>query len=291
MDTNDFLIEYNDKIKPRLKKFENKRKLYAFASVFSMIAAYFLLISTVAFGNYIDEHLGKIGALPPLLAFILLMLSGAVYSYFQINIELKLKKDIMPLFCKCMGNIQWAHAAQLFSNDTMLITRSRLLPPGFLDITLDDTFTGITEKGNWYKVSEVKPYNQVFIFLKFKGKNYSNTILMPKGEFQQSYMLKKIYLEDVKLDKIYDIYSDDEVEARYLLNPSFMEKISNLEKTYDGKKLGLSFLGNNLVIRIETYGDAFQIGGLFTSVNKDYPFFKLHDEILAVQELAEYFEN
>ena len=291
MSADDFLINYNKKIKPRLQKFEKQRRLQAFISVFIIMSALLLMILTVVFLDFFEEYLGNFWALAPIFAFIFLMFSAAVCSYFETNFVMKLKKDIMPVFCECMGNIQWAHAAQLFSNDTMLITRSRLLPPGFLDITLDDTFTGITEKGNWYKVSEVKPYNQVFIFLKFKGKNYSNTILMPKGEFQQSYMLKKIYLEDVKLDKIYDIYSDDEVEARYLLNPSLMEKISNLGKTYDGKKLGLSFFGNNLVIRIETYGDAFQIGGLFTSVNKDHSFFKLHDEILAVQQLVKYFEN
>lgn len=290
MDTNEFLIEYNNKIKPRLQKFEKQRRLQAFISVFIIMSALLLMILTVVFLDFFEEYLGNFWALAPIFAFIFLMFSAVVYSYFETNFVMKLKKDIMPVFCECMGNIQWAHAAQLFSNDTMLITRSRLLPPGFLDITLDDTFTGITEKGNWYKVSEVKPYNQVFIFLKFKGKNYSNTILMPKGEFQQSYMLKKIYLEDVELDKIYNIYSDDEIEARYLLTPSLMEKISNLGKTYGGNRISLSFFGNNLVIKIAT-GNAFEIGGLFCSVNNDYPLFHVHDEIRVVQELAEYFEN
>ena len=101
---------------------------------------------------------------------------------------------------------------------------------------------------------------------------------------------KKIQLEDVKLDKIYNIYSDDEVEARYLLNPSLMEKISNLENTYGGNRANLSFFDNNLVIQIITT-DAFQFGSLFTSVNDISPFLYLYKEILAVQELVEYFEN
>ncbi len=288
--TDDFLIKYNKKIKPRLQKFEKQRRLQAFISIFCMFAALLLMISTVAFLDFFEEYLGNFWALAPIFAFIFLMFSGAVYSYFEINFVMKLKKDIMPVFCECMGNIQWAHAAQLFSNDTTLIIQSRLLPPE-TDISLEDTFTGITKNGSWYKISEVVlKSNKVFIFLKFKGKNYSNTILMPKDEFQYSYKLKQIYLEDVELDKIYNIYSDDEIEARYLLNPSLMEKISNLGKTYGGNRISLSFFGNNLVIKIAT-GNAFEIGGLFCSVNNDYPLFHVHDEIRVVQELAEYFEN
>ncbi len=291
MDENKFLYIYNQKIKPKVKKFESKRILYAFLSIFSMTAALILLITTVAFGDYVDKYLGKYWALLYLFEFIILMLSGMIYAYFQVNFESKLKNVIMPILCECIGNIQWSHAAQLFSNDTTLIIKSRLLPPE-LNIKLDDTFSGITKKGNWFKISEViLKNNQVFIFLKFKGKNYANTILIPKGEFLCYYMLRKIHLEDVKLDKVYDIYTDDEVEARYLLNPSLMEKISNLEKTYGGKRASLSFFDNNLVIKITTYNDAFNIGGLFTSVNNASQFLGLYKEILAVQELVEYFEN
>ena len=289
--TDDFLIKYNKKIKPRLQKFEKQRRLQAFISVFIIMSALLLMILTVVFLDFFEEYLGNFWALAPIFAFIFLMFSAVVYSYFETNFVMKLKKDIMPVFCECIGNIQWHHGPQQFSNDMILIKKSRLLLLAGLNITFDDTFTGITKKGNWFKISEViLNCNQVFIFLKFKGKNYSNTILMPKDEFQYSYKLKQIYLEDVELDKIYNIYSDDEIEARYLLNPSLMEKISNLGKTYGGNRISLSFFGNNLVIKIAT-GNAFEIGGLFCSVNNDYPLFHVHDEIRVVKELAEYFEN
>lgn len=292
MDTNEFIDIYNQKIKPKVKKFEKERILYAFLSIFSIMAALILLITTIAFGDYVDKYLGKYWALLYLFESIILVLSSVVYSYLQASFNLKLKNVIMPVFCECIGNIQWHHGPQQFSNDMILIKKSRLLLLAGLNITFDDTFTGITKKGNWFKISEViLNCNQVFIFLKLKGKNYSNTILTSKCETPYScMMLKKIQLEDVKLDKIYNIYSDDEVEARYLLNPSLMEKISNLENTYGGNRANLSFFDNNLVIQIITT-DAFQFGSLFTSVNDISPFLYLYKEILAVQELVEYFEN
>ena len=37
-------------------------------------------------------------------------------------------------------------------------------------------------------------------------------------------------LEDIYFNKQFNVYSDDEVETRYLLTTAFMERLSNLKK-------------------------------------------------------------
>jgi hypothetical protein len=41
---------------------------------------------------------------------------------------------------------------------------------------------------------------------------------------------KRIELENVEFEKIFDVYSDDEIEARRLLTPKMMEKLVNFAK-------------------------------------------------------------
>ena len=36
--------------------------------------------------------------------------------------------------------------------------------------------------------------------------------------------LESVKLEDPKFEKLFDVYGNDQIEARYLLTPSFMER-------------------------------------------------------------------
>ena len=44
--------------------------------------------------------------------------------------------------------------------------------------------------------------------------------------------LEKINLEDPEFNKSYNIYSDSQVESRYLITPSFMERLKNIQFTF-----------------------------------------------------------
>ena len=292
MSRDSFLAEYNQKIKPKLKQFENLRKVYSSIAVIAFILGYGLFIACFALSDYMERYLGKYYFLGMGCIFIFYLICGSLGSYFKIKLEQRMKNSLMQSFCDCIGrNIRWAQSSQLFMNDTALIERSRLMPPGSR-IDLDDTFIGVTKNGNLYKISEVIGYgrnsNKIFIFLRFKGKNYANTVLMPKGEWQLSYNLRKTTLEDVKFNLFYDVYTDDEVEARFLLNPSLMEKLNGLKERYRAGNIGVSFFNDNLVIRLSVAGDAFELGD---SVIDDAQFFRLYEEITAVLDLIEYIEN
>lgn len=44
--------------------------------------------------------------------------------------------------------------------------------------------------------------------------------------------LEQIVLEDSKFNEKYNIFSDDQVESRYLLTPSFMERLKNIQSAF-----------------------------------------------------------
>lgn len=73
--------------------------------------------------------------------------------------------------------------------------------------------------------------------------------------------LERVAMEDPRFERAYEVYSSDQVEARYLLTPAFMERLLALEEQL-GSKVRLAFDRNSLLMSIELNRDAFNIGKL-----------------------------
>ncbi|MDR1592912.1 MAG: DUF3137 domain-containing protein [Prevotellaceae bacterium] len=58
-----------------------------------------------------------------------------------------------------------------------------------------------------------------------------------------------VYMEDVRFEKEFVVYSTDPVEARYLITPKIQEQIVNMKKLLK-KDLRLSFVNNNVFIAV-----------------------------------------
>jgi hypothetical protein len=58
-----------------------------------------------------------------------------------------------------------------------------------------------------------------------------------------------VYMEDVRFEKEFVVYSTDPVEARYLITPKIQEQIFNMKKLLK-KDLRLSFVNNNVFIAV-----------------------------------------
>ena len=80
---------------------------------------------------------------------------------------------------------------------------------------------------------------------------------------------KKVALEDVVFEKYFEAYSNDQIEARYLLTTAFMERILKVRDAFDGSSIEFSFFDNNLLIKIPTNKDMFETSSLFSSAT-DY---------------------
>lgn len=82
---------------------------------------------------------------------------------------------------------------------------------------------------------------------------------------------KLIKLEDPEFEKQFAVYGDDEVEARYLLSTSLMQRILDFKKK-SGKTIGLSFTNSKLNIAITIYKNLFE-ARIFKKIS-DYKFIK-----------------
>lgn len=78
--------------------------------------------------------------------------------------------------------------------------------------------------------------------------------------------MQRVGLGDSKLEKAFEVYSNDQVEARYLIHPVFMERLLELESRFRGKNLRCAFIEGDLLIAVEG-GDKFEVGSMFSRLD------------------------
>ena len=79
--------------------------------------------------------------------------------------------------------------------------------------------------------------------------------------------LDKVNLEDPMFSKKFDVYSSDQIEARFWVTPAFMERFQNLTTAFGTKKAKCSFYdGDKIMFAISTDKNLFEIGNIETSL-------------------------
>lgn len=79
--------------------------------------------------------------------------------------------------------------------------------------------------------------------------------------------LETINLEDPIFRKEFIVFSTDQVESRYLLTTSFMERLINLNKLLGSHGLQCSFYNNKILIMINSKKDLFSTSSIFRRVD------------------------
>ena len=74
-----------------------------------------------------------------------------------------------------------------------------------------------------------------------------------------------VKLESPQFENLFDVYSSDQVEARYLLTPAFMERVVALSRHF-GRGMQLAFDGGNLYLAGPRSGDMFESGSIFSNL-------------------------
>jgi len=102
--------------------------------------------------------------------------------------------------------------------------------------------------------------------------------------------LEKIKLEDVIFDKKFDVYSKDQIEARYLLTTAFIDRLNNLKIAFRTKSIRCSFFDNNIMFALKTSKDLFEIGNLFTSLTDPKNFEDFYLQLSSIYEIIDHFK-
>lgn len=102
--------------------------------------------------------------------------------------------------------------------------------------------------------------------------------------------LEQVRLESNVFEKAFQVYSNDQVEARFLLTPDLMQRLINLEKVFHGSKLRCAFQDGELLIALEG-GDLFEPGSLFTPLDNPERVRELLDDFSAIFNLIDSFAD
>ena len=79
--------------------------------------------------------------------------------------------------------------------------------------------------------------------------------------------LEKASLEDPRFEDTFEVFTTDQVEARYLLTASFMERLLNLHDVFEGKGVQCSFYEDMLLIMIPSSKNLFEAGSVWQRVD------------------------
>ena len=102
--------------------------------------------------------------------------------------------------------------------------------------------------------------------------------------------MEKINLEDVKFNKKFEVYSQDQIEGRCYVTPAFMERFVNLNTAFGAKKAKCAFFQNQIMFAISTKKNLFEIGSLNKSLLDFNTFENFYKEINAIYEMIDYFK-
>ncbi len=102
--------------------------------------------------------------------------------------------------------------------------------------------------------------------------------------------LKPIKLEDPIFAKKFNAYSSDEIEGRYLITTSFMERFKNLNTAFGSKRAKCSFYGDNIMFAISTNKNLFEIGNLFSNPDDPKQMDTFFNELESILLLVDYFK-
>lgn len=102
--------------------------------------------------------------------------------------------------------------------------------------------------------------------------------------------LDQVKLESNVFEQAFQVYSNDQVEARFLLTPDLMQRLIELEKVFHGSKLRCAFQDGELLIALEG-GDLFEPGSLFTPLDNPDRVRELLDDFAAIFNLIDAFAD
>tara|TARA_B100000029_G_scaffold450096_1_gene473825 strand:- start:639 stop:1754 length:1116 start_codon:yes stop_codon:yes gene_type:complete len=150
----------------------------------------------------------------------------------------------------------------------------------YKDITLELTEAKLTETtGSGKHRRTVIKFNGIFVLLEM-NKNFSGKTVVKKDQgkmgnwfarkfnkplfSKETADLKNVKLEDPIFEKKFEVYSTDQVEARYLLTTSFMERLLELSSLFSKNGvIQCSFYLNKLLLMIPSDKNRFEVGSIY----------------------------
>ncbi len=234
-------------------------------------------------------------------------IAGAFGAWHLIkkSFEKKVKKVIMPTLMHAIPGFNWQQTPPVSEDE---IKNSMIIP--FVDRaskTFDDCFVGeyrnvkiaISECEYSIKTNNSSTDILEGVVIKIDmNKNFDGaTVIRPRkpGYRDKQDDLKRAKLSEVKLEdpefcQKFIVYSTDQIEARYLITTSFMERFKAVEKAFNAKFAYCSFHGTSVYIAPHTGKDMFSLCSLVKPIYNREQFEILFEEFASILALVDHFK-
>jgi len=126
---------------------------------------------------------------------------------------------------------------------------------GKTETSITDLFKGIFYKADFNKNFSGNTFVVPDISREFFGSYLGETLNKSIGNIVRP-ETKLVYLEDAEFEKQFAVFSSDQQEARYILSPSMLQKITSLKNKFSND-MYLAFRNGSVYIAIESTTDFF----------------------------------
>ncbi len=225
------------------------------------------------------------------------IVGGFGVSYAMLSeIRGETKKFLMESICGFLG---WDFQEDGFEPPNLKLHKANKLLPSWDRVNFEDKMSG-TVNGAEFTFCEAhlekesrdskgrQQWSTVFrgilMEVDFHRAFLGRTVVLRDAgifNFKKKAGMKKVGLASPKFEKIFEAYSTDQVESRYLLTPVFMQKLVDLETSVSGKKIRFGFLEDKLHIAVEA-PDQFEAGSMYKPLTDTERTRKIMNEISAV---------
>jgi hypothetical protein len=294
-----FATYYNAHIKPRLPEFERQR-IRTLEATKRQQTTLIPTISVLIIGSFVLGYLFKGAGSLAVLMLLTGIILPFTYGKDQKKYQTSVRRNIYPLIFKFFGkNFEFYYTNRgnqnLITYEALL--QSKLLPIRhekgtrnhvtgkyknvaleILELPLEPTGNRHDTQYNEILKNQGKAINlETFYYGTFiqldLGKNFEgNTLVLGKYQNLKSSFIKllpysysdleNVQLEDPLFNERFIVLSQDQVEARYLLTPSFMERLLTLDELFGGNAIQCSINNNKFLIMITTKKSNFEIGSI-----------------------------
>lgn len=292
-----FTAFFDRNIRPTLERDENRRKA-AIGKMWMHIPLIVAVCAIVAFVLW-----SKIRS--PIFIFAGVAFAGAGASGYSAHVLKDLRSDTKNLLisgvCEFIG---WSFSENVGDPPQLeTLIENGLLPRLYHRSSFEDKMSGNAHGADFEalechlekKVKTKNGHRWVTTFrgsimaLDFHRKFLGRTVVLrDKGFFNSKKMddMKRVGLVDPVFEKIFEAYGTDQVEARYLLTPDFMQQLVDLETSVDGKNIRFAFINDLLLVVVET-PNRFEAGSMMKPLMDNSRVEKILSEIAAVYRVVD----
>ncbi|MBE7706390.1 MAG: DUF3137 domain-containing protein [Cyanobacteria bacterium SIG30] len=300
----EFINKFYSEIVPILEPLEQKRKRYRIKNIKTVLKCLASGTISMVLGILLFKY--KEASSDPTLATIATILCGSGFALWCFlfesifskisKFETEIKNQIMPTICSYIGDIEWKKRSRGYANG---VRESQLIRKYDYQYC-DEVFTGsykdipyviaevlFTEKGN---KGEYPVFRGIIIKIDVNKEFNSHTLIMPtpNWEFRILKGLERTQLDNINFEKKYNVFTNNEVEARYLITPTFMERLNTIKMAFFARRIRCAFHNGNLLIALNSRRDVFSIGKLYSTILNIKPYLRMYEEIASIINLIEH---